>query len=69
MTKDLIEVQKRMEDLIQGADTVGTKLNTLDRAGTTEQIPSFSEFMAAQKAAGGQGGEEQIATPRISHRD
>ena len=65
----MIEVQKRMEDLVQGADAVGTKLNTVDRGSVTGQIPSFSEFMAVQKAASVGPAEGQVATPRISQRD
>ena len=65
VTKHVIEVQKRMEDLIQSADTVGAKLSALDRSGASQTIPSFSQFMAAHRAAG----EGQIASPRISQRD
>eukprot|EP01046_Picozoa_sp_COSAG06_P057369 COSAG06_NODE_11164_length_1553_cov_1.706327_1_plen_71_part_00 len=70
MTKEVIEVQKRMEDLIQSAEAVGTRLSAVG-GGAGEQIPSFSEFMDAQQRAAQQGGSTggQIASPRISHRD
>ena len=65
----MIEVQKRMEDLVQSADAVGTKLNTVDRGSAAGQIPSFSEFMAVQKAASAGPAEGQVASPQISQHD
>lgn len=66
MTKQLIEVQKRMEDLIQGADAVATKVSAVGAG----EIPSFSEFMAMRVGGdGGGGGDGQISSPSISHRD
>lgn len=69
MTKEVIEVQKRMEDLIEGAEAVGTKLGRTATGGAAVKIPSFSEFMAAQRAGGGGVVGDQIAAPRISYQD
>ena len=51
VTKQVIEVQKRMEELIQATDRVSERLG--GAAGGGQRFPTFSEFVAQSTAAEG----------------